>query len=194
MKLLSVTGAWTDTPMVYLAQALGFIFGVLERNADWLAPAAFAVCVCLALFLTYRLAIKTYHGVRRAWRWFSHRVRKHPVTRRAGGYVMAKWERSLVADILHDALFHANLSGKLSDKQYDRWQRIVGKGMGLPDLLPRKIHRMALKNYFEKRAKLAGPVNKIPGAPDGKAYIPAVESNVVPNSDFLRRLKEKRAA
>jgi hypothetical protein len=116
---------------------------------------------------------------------------------------MAKWERSLIADILHDALFEANIRGTINDKQYSRWSKIVGVGLGLPDMLPRKLHRAFIKAYFlgtdktpPHYVKLSGPKKVIPGGlpqpiKSGDSVGPPV---VVSHSKFLNKMKEKQAA
>lgn len=131
-----------------------------------------------ALFLLW-LHSKT---ARRAINWyilypiqrFFHRNRG-PVQRLTGG-IMAKWKKGLVADCLEDALFDAYTKGTLSKQEYKKYSVLIGKALGLDDLLPKKNHKSAIKNRVKKNcAEMhdTGPKHPVPGKPDettGKTF------------------------
>jgi len=206
----------------FVAMMLSFLFSIIEKNAamvmvlctaaaviiiGYLVKVALEKAVFIGSYLWYSLkqeVTELYHIVRRKLRFrTSALLTKHRWSRRVKGVIMAKWERSLIADILHDALFVANVNGIITDKQYSRWSKIVGIGLGLPDMLPRKLHRAFIRAYFlgtdktsPKYAKLSGPKKVIPGGPPkpiktGDSVGPPV---VVPHSKFLNKMKEKQAA
>src|SRR6266849_2340394 len=168
----------------FTAMMLSFLFSIIEKNAamvmvlctaaaviiiGYLVKVALEKAVFIGSYLWYSLkqeVTELYHIVRKQ----AKLAGKHRWSRRVKGVVMAKWERSLIADILHDALFEANVRGTINDKQYSRWSKIVGVGLGLPDMLPRKLHRAFIRAYFlgtgktpPYYVKLSGPVKTIPG-------------------------------
>ena len=200
MKTLSVTGTWEESTINFVAAGWKFAFEVLEANAALVMVIA---TITSAIIIGYLLKIaieQAYQGFKFLrwkvksffWRAY-HYIRKHRIARRGRGILMAKWETSLIADILHDALFDANMKKTITDRQYVKFTKLVGKKLNLPDMLPKKLHRAAIRAYLTSKPKLAGPKGKIPGGPPG-LHIPAVEPIVVSHSKFLNKMKEKKAA
>src|SRR6266849_40982 len=172
-----VTEASFDSVADFTAMMLSFLFSIIEKNAAMVMVLCTAAAVIIIGYLV-KVALEKAVFIG-SYLWYSlkqeitqlyHIVRKHRWSRRVKGVVMAKWERSLIAYILHDALFVANVNGTITDKQYSRWSKIVGVGLGLPDMLPRKLHRAWIRAYFlgtgktpPYYVKLSGPVKTIPG-------------------------------
>jgi hypothetical protein len=202
--------SWEDKIANIIGPVWGFVFDVLNRNAAVVMGLSTVAALIVIGYLLKLLFQQAYVGVK--WIWYRtrqkctviyHRVRKffrtNPWTRRAGEIIMAKWEKSLVADILGDALYKAWEEGKLSDSQYRRHSDIVGK-LGYPDLIRPRYHPKALRAHFmgdgkhpPKYQKLAGPKQNMKAGGPPALHIPSVEE-VRSNIQFLNKLKERKAA
>lgn len=181
---------------------LGTIWSVAYNFIDKHAPLVMAIsAIASAIIIGYLLKVAieatiagmhhTY-GKLKALPNVYHKIRKYFKKTKVGASFMAKWERGKVSQIIHDALFEANLRGEITNAQYNRWTRMVGKLLGLPDLLPKKLHKAYLRSHFfgddkhpPRYQKLAGPVKKIPG--------PDTVSAVVSHSKFLAKQRGKAA-
>jgi hypothetical protein len=131
---------------------------------------------------------KTYH---RARKW----IRKTWIV----GHLMALWKRSVVADVLYDALLTANVRHILSDKEMRYAQSVIAEALDLPDLVPRKMHNAMARAYFlgtknnpPKYEKLAGPKGKIPDG--GQIGAARFDNKIINYSSALKRLREKKSA
>ncbi len=200
-----MTGTWEAQATNIVATTLNFLFSVLQANAGLIMVMS-AIGALIALGYLVKIVLEQiFYVLRHLWRNLKqevtelyHIVRKHEWIRKTRGIIMAKWERSLIADILHDALFEANIRGTITNRQYSKFTKLVGKELNLPDMLPRKLHRAALRAHFKGTdtspptyVKLSGPVKPLPGPPPGDQVGPTV---VVSHSNFLTRMKEKAKA
>ena len=106
------------------------------------------------LSVTFVLMVYQYHKQMRRFirvfllwppvRWY-HRLIRKPIRYLAGG-IMARWRRAIVADELDDTLARLCYEDHLiTQEQYRHMSKIIGKSLGLTDLVPKKRNPISLR-------------------------------------------------
>jgi len=202
----------------WVMSSLGFVFAVIERNANWLAPVTgfvafivltilFGLAVRWTVYKSISLYLYLKSKIIQAFNAFGNMIESiESRTVRLVVKIMAKIKKHVVADIVFDALFEAYCQNKLTRSEWKRYNDLIGKFCGLDDLVLYKRHKNAIRNALKKR-KLAGPNKKsskgdenpfkAAGGPPA-LHVPPVEkiedTNIVSSSKFLQKLKERNAA
>jgi hypothetical protein len=203
---------WTDHTVNWIGVSLGWLLGFLDDHQDAFAFVFSAVLLGYFGYFGFYLsrfayvegkgiALRTIKEVRRLVTRIRHRIRKRVV-----GLVMPKWKATVVGDRLYDCLLDMEVQGILSKHDSRYIQIILAQELGLPELLPRRLHKAFVRAYFKGTTdkqgnpvsppiyeKLAGPkpiaFNR--GAGGTPSYhFPPVE----PQPTYYKFLKRRDAA
>lgn len=202
---MAVTGSWEDSAVSLAGLTVTGVAGWVDAHPGLTQGAlttGVGVSAAVVAYYAYRGVRVLLRSAMRKTKHAYHRVRKLPIMQRARRVIMAKWEQGLLADIIHDALFEKLMRDEITDKQYRKFTKKVGKDMGLPDLLPKRVGKAFIHKYLKERyQKLAGPKTTIPGGAPS-LHIPihdpdtttSVTPNVVSRSKFMQKLEARKTA
>ena len=103
---------------------------------------------------------------------------------------MGKWKKTVIADIIDDALLSARVKNTISARDYRELSIKIGEALSITDLIPRgRLHREAVRKTVTENCKAMREstqglaASRIPGTPE-----PAQVTNVY-SLDFLRSRK-----
>lgn len=209
---------FTDITASWAGMVFSWIAGVLDGH-EFTASVIFTAALLVYLgYLGYFLLRATYRSgkelfkrlikykaIRKYLVWPMRRIKERLISkpiRKTRVAVMHKVKKTVVGDRLYDCILKMEIDGILNSKDSKVVQSIIAEGLGLPELLPRKLHRAFLRAYFKGTTdkpplyeKLAGP-RKYPfnlgaGGPPS-LHIPPVEKIVW--YKLLERIKGRNAA
>jgi len=196
----------------------GTIVGSLIRLFDnnpgltqWLYTSIGIAALFIAAYAVVKIIAWMYRKIRSMLREIRFRIRrslrmldKIQSFRRLKGKFMAKYKHSVMADRFDDVIFAAELENFLSNQEGRRLRKLMGKALGLPDLVPRPIGRKLVLHFKggigkgntvipPTYKKLAGPKEgaKLGPKPGEGVDIQTVAPNVV-HSATLERLRLKK--
>lgn len=149
-------------------------------------------CLLLALAIGWHF----FKPVRRVLRWYLfwpigrlfYRVVRRPVRLLLGG-IMARWKTGIVADKLDDAMMELHVSGVLSKQEYRRLSNLIGKALGIGDLVTKKINPKGIEHTVLENIGLMKLTPPVPGPPRKVEVDPSYNPTTgrVLNLSFLRR-------
>lgn len=148
------------------------------------------VCLLTALAISWHL----FKQLRRFLRWFIiwpinrmfYRLVRRPVRLLLGG-IMARWKTGIVADRLDDTLSKLCYDEHILSKQeYRRLSNLIGKALGIGDLVTKKVHKEGIKHTVLENIGLMRLTTSVPGPPKTVVVDKTYKPNVV-SLNYLRR-------
>lgn len=213
------TGRWTSVTADLVSESIQFVVETADRNFELLRFVWAVAVIGLGLYVAYKaykMFVRAVKGtanfarsIRYWWLKRTVRIRKSVVFRNMKGKFMAKYQIGELGSRIDDVIFDMEVQGQLPEAVGKRVRVAIGKAIGDPFMVPRKISKLALRHYFlgsKKKTKdgktvdvppvyqkLSGPKQTIPGPKPGEDVIPTAQSggNV---SDFLKHVRDKKAA
>lgn len=209
---MSITVTWQEASAAGVGQMIGWI----DANEALFRTIFLLGMTSLLGYFVYQIG-KNLSQIARAWlrkgvwriksfgRRAYHRFRDNAIVRSARGKLMSKWKKTVVSDLIYDAILTAEANRVVDQREARVIASKIAEALDLPELLPRSVYRLATRLYFlglkddkgnyihaPKYEKLAGPRRAIPGGPPS-LHIPPVE-NIVSHSEFINRMRAKKAA
>lgn len=183
----------TQTMGMVVIMFIAFAASVMVDNPD----VTMATCLLLALAISWH----AFKPIRRFLRWaiiwpiqrMFYRIVRRPVRLLLGG-IMARWKYSIIADRLEDTLSKLWLEEHLISRQeYRRLSDLLGKALGLSDLVGRKTCKEGIKHTVLQNIGVmrATPAISVPGPPlkvkVDTSYTPMTNTR---NLSYLRRRQQ----
>lgn len=183
----------TQTMGMVVIMFIAFAASVMVDNPD----VTMATCLLLALAISWH----AFKPIRRFLRWaiiwpiqrMFYRIVRRPVRLLLGG-IMARWKTTVVADRLDDTLSKLCYDeGIISKQEYRRLSNLVGKALGIGDLVTKKLSKQGIKHTVLKNIGVMRATTKdtVSGPPlkvkVDTSYSPMTETR---NLSYLRRRQQ----